>query len=205
MKSKYRTKVLWTVATTLLAAIVLGCGSRQERAERLYSMGEYQKVIQKYPEQPIARKAQEELGGSLYRNGEYQQLIEQFPDLPLAQNAKESLELLQGVKGAQRAELSGDNLDYYAADAVDPEASADAFYEFLTTAAVRVGQWSREHNRPLAGRVRMSVGLYVYSLDPAECVRAADLWSSGSMEAYSYVRSVMRLETSERMETSTER
>jgi|WetSurMetagenome_2_1015567.scaffolds.fasta_scaffold499240_1 hypothetical protein len=115
-------KALTVTAAILFVALVLvGCASRPEAAQKLFDRGQYQLVIEKYPDLEIARrakakmaeklleqkdyetilrdysdtpsvfKAKQGIAQKLFDAGQYQQVIDQYPTLPVAKVAKERM------------------------------------------------------------------------------------------------------------------
>ncbi|MCX6641196.1 MAG: hypothetical protein NTW14_12095 [bacterium] len=83
---------LWVMALTTLSALMLsGCGTPQQKAQKLYDQGKYQEVVALYPDLPIAVQAKEKIAEGMLNRGDYARLIEFFPDSPYAVQAKNKL------------------------------------------------------------------------------------------------------------------
>jgi hypothetical protein len=76
---------------TLLAMFLIGCASRPQSAQKLYDKGEYQAVIDKYPDLEIARRAHAKLGDELLKTGDFRGVISKFADTPAAYKAQTEL------------------------------------------------------------------------------------------------------------------
>jgi hypothetical protein len=79
------------LACLLLSALslsLLGCGGRPVAAQKLFDKGEYQAVIDKYPDLEIARRARAKLAESILEKGDLQAVINQYADTPAAFKAK---------------------------------------------------------------------------------------------------------------------
>lgn len=84
--------------TILLSLLILfvslasvGCGNRPAAAQRLFDKGEYQAVIDKYPELEIARRAKAMLAEKLFEQKDYQGVLKEYADTPAAYKAKQAL------------------------------------------------------------------------------------------------------------------
>lgn len=71
--------------------LVSGCSSRPAAAQRLFARGDYQRVIEKYPDLEIARRAEAKLADKLFEDKQYDQVIRQHPLTPAAFKAKQAL------------------------------------------------------------------------------------------------------------------
>jgi hypothetical protein len=74
-----------------LVWLVNGCSSRPAAAQRLFAQGDYQRVIEKYPDLEIARRAEAKLAEKLLEDKRYGDVIRQYPQTPAAYKAKQSL------------------------------------------------------------------------------------------------------------------
>jgi hypothetical protein len=115
--------VLFSLALALstLLLVTAGCSSRAASAQKMFEKGEYQQVMDKYPDLEIARrahakmaeeklqtkdyyavlkdfadtpaafKARNELAQRLFDQGKFQSVVDSFPQSPLAAQAKERL------------------------------------------------------------------------------------------------------------------
>jgi hypothetical protein len=80
---------LLLVATLLLATT--GCSSRPAAAQRLFDKGEYQKVMDKYPDLEIARRARAKLADQLVAEKKYDVVLRSYADTPAAFRARTEL------------------------------------------------------------------------------------------------------------------
>jgi hypothetical protein len=71
--------------------LVSGCSSRPAVAQRLFAKGDYQRVIEKYPDLEIARRAEAMLAEKLFEDKQYAAVIRQHPLTPAAFKAKQAL------------------------------------------------------------------------------------------------------------------
>jgi hypothetical protein len=83
--------LLLGLALSALSFSLFGCGGRPMAAQKLYDKGEYQAVIDKYPDLEIARRAHAKMAEALLTKGDYQGVINQYPDTPAAYKAKSEL------------------------------------------------------------------------------------------------------------------
>jgi hypothetical protein len=185
------------ICCLLLILTLSGCGTPEERAKKLYTRGEYSKIVEKYPDLPIARQAREQLAFGLMKKARYDDVIAGYPDLPLAWNARACKEIARGITGLNRVEVL--TVDYYsvrvnvyADPSVRQSSSHDMLNEFLTTAAVRVGQWSKKAEKTIDGRVHLYVDLADCNLSPYDCSTAALLWDDDPDKARSFVAEVSK-------------
>jgi hypothetical protein len=74
-----------------LFALLLGCATPSERAQKLFQSGQYEQVITRYPNEPVAREARQKLAEQLYQTGDYQRILDSFSDTPSASLAREKL------------------------------------------------------------------------------------------------------------------
>ncbi|RPH95897.1 hypothetical protein EHM69_03090 [candidate division KSB1 bacterium] len=91
----FLTRFAKTVLILGVAAVLLltsaGCSSRPSAAQKLFDKGEYQKVIDKYPDLEIARRAAAKLADKLLQEKQFEQVIQQYPLTPAAFKAKMEL------------------------------------------------------------------------------------------------------------------
>lgn len=66
----------------------LGCASPADRAESLYKDGQYEEVLERYPNEPAAIKAKEALAARLMKEGNLQRVIAEFQDTPMFHEAR---------------------------------------------------------------------------------------------------------------------
>lgn len=71
--------------------LVTGCSSRPAAAQRLFAKGDYQRIIEKYPDLEIARRAEAKLAEKLVTDKQYQAVLRQYPQTPAAYEAKLAL------------------------------------------------------------------------------------------------------------------
>jgi len=85
-------KALAVVAIMILAAvIVVGCASRPEAAQKLYDRGQYQLVVEKYPDLEVARRARAKLAEKLLEQKDYETVLRDYRDTPSAYKATEGM------------------------------------------------------------------------------------------------------------------
>jgi hypothetical protein len=70
--------------------LINGC-SRPAAAQRLFGKGEYQRIIEKYPDLEVARRAEAKLAEKLVADKQYADAIRQYPQTPAAYKAKLAL------------------------------------------------------------------------------------------------------------------
>ena len=68
-----------------------GCSSRPADAQKLFEKGEYQKVIDKFPDLEIARRARAKLADDLLLAKNYTEVLKNYSDTPAAYKAKNEL------------------------------------------------------------------------------------------------------------------
>jgi hypothetical protein len=73
---------------TFLFLFSTGCSSRASSAQSLFDKGEYQKVIQRYPDLEIARRAHAKLAEQLLQKKDYAAIMRDYSDTPSAYKAK---------------------------------------------------------------------------------------------------------------------
>ena len=83
--------VLHLFGLSLLFAVMLGCATPSERAQKLFKSGQYEQVIARYPNEPVAQEARHKLAAQLYEAGDYQQVLDDFSDTPSASLSREKL------------------------------------------------------------------------------------------------------------------
>ena len=74
-----------------LSLSLLGCGGRPATAQKLFDKGEYQAVIDKYPDLEVARRAHAKLAEAALEKGDYQTVLTQYNDTPAAFKAKQAM------------------------------------------------------------------------------------------------------------------
>lgn len=65
-----------------------GCESQATKAQNLLSQGQYQQVIDQFPDTQYARRAEVFLAEQLLEDGKYDEVMEKFPNTPSAYTAK---------------------------------------------------------------------------------------------------------------------
>jgi hypothetical protein len=83
--------LLFLVLAATLSWLISGCSSRPAAAQRLFAKGDYQRVIEKYPDLEIARRAEAKLAEKLFDDKQYEAVIRQYPQTPTAYRAKLAL------------------------------------------------------------------------------------------------------------------
>lgn len=68
-----------------------GCSSRPQAAQKMFANGQYQEVIDRYPDLEIARRAHAKLAEDLFAKGDYDAVIRQYTDTPAAYKARQAL------------------------------------------------------------------------------------------------------------------
>jgi hypothetical protein len=76
------------VLAAALSWLMSGCSSRPAAAQRLFARGDYQRVIEKYPDLEIARRAEAKLADKLFDDKQYDAVIRQYPQASAAYRAK---------------------------------------------------------------------------------------------------------------------
>jgi TolA-binding protein len=97
-----------TVLVLGCAALLLGlsgCGGRPASAQKLFDQGEFQKVVDKYPDLEIARRAHAKLGEQALAQKNYSVVLKEFWDTPAAYLAKMQLAQQMFDQGRFRALL----------------------------------------------------------------------------------------------------
>jgi TolA-binding protein len=85
-----KASLFFLIAPFTLTAI-LGCASRPQAAQKLFDRGDYQLVIDKYPDLEIARRAHAKLGEKLLEQKEYDKVLRDFRDTPAAYKATQAM------------------------------------------------------------------------------------------------------------------
>ena len=84
-----KTRTLTISAMVLILMVLSGCSSPSERARKLHEAGEYEQVLERYPNEPIAERSRIRFAEELVRAGEYERVLAEFPDTPAAGTARE--------------------------------------------------------------------------------------------------------------------
>ena len=77
-------------AAALLAAALLvsGCGSRAATAQKLFEKGDYEQVIEQYPDLEVARRARVKLADKLLQEGKRDVVLRDYSDTRAAHQAR---------------------------------------------------------------------------------------------------------------------
>lgn len=85
-------RLIAVVATlAMIALIVGGCATPEQRAQKLFDTGKYQEILDKYADQPIAKQAKDKMAEQMVAEGKYQEVVDNFGDTPAAAEAKNKL------------------------------------------------------------------------------------------------------------------
>lgn len=82
------------IGLTVMIAALIGCATPSERAQKLFKTGEYEQLLERYPNEPIAQEARVKLAAQLLDKGEYQRILDEFADTPSAYHARERIAAL---------------------------------------------------------------------------------------------------------------
>lgn len=92
----FTTRLLaFIVALSVFFLFSTGCSGRAASAQRLFDNGEYQNVIDKYPDLEVARRAHAKLAEQLLQKKYYSAVMRDYADTPAAYKAR--LELAQSL------------------------------------------------------------------------------------------------------------
>lgn len=160
----------WKITAVLLAALALS-GCVKSRSS-------------------LTRQERERLAEELIERGQYDSVLTQYSDLPAAWDARESKALKAGITYCARVEIrSLDSatvtISVVADPAIRPESGDMAL--FMTSASVRVGQWSERMGKDIEGWVRFFVGGEILSLEPYQCRTAAKMGRDNPENAMDFV------------------
>jgi hypothetical protein len=99
MTARYRTPCLIALLLAVSFALI-SCQSRAQSAQALFDKGEFEKVIEKYPDLEIARRAHAKIADKLLIAKKYSEVLNQYADTPAAYKAR--MQLAQQVFDAGR-------------------------------------------------------------------------------------------------------
>lgn len=71
-----------------LSLLATSCSSPEATANAMFEKGEYEKIIQKYPDTQFARRARAKLADNLFVEKKYDEVIKNYGDTPAAFKAK---------------------------------------------------------------------------------------------------------------------
>jgi hypothetical protein len=97
--------LLFTVIAASLLVAGVGCSSRASSAQKLFEQGEYQKVIDRYPDLEVARRAHAKIAEQLLKNRDYAAILKTYWDTPSAYLAKMQMAQELFDRGRYRALL----------------------------------------------------------------------------------------------------
>jgi thioredoxin-like negative regulator of GroEL len=80
----------FALASTLSLFLLFstGCSSRAASAQKLFDSGQYQQVIDKYPDLEVARRAHAKLADDLLQKKDYSTVMRDYADTPAAYKAR---------------------------------------------------------------------------------------------------------------------
>jgi len=90
-------KKTWIIlALTIIAGLyLLGCSSPQQKAQKLFSAGQYEQVVTQFGSDPscagLVADSKEKLAEKMMADGKYAAVVEMYPDTKAAQEAKNKL------------------------------------------------------------------------------------------------------------------
>ncbi|MBU0507675.1 hypothetical protein KKH27_02390 [bacterium] len=99
------TRALLMVIGISLILIASGCQSRPAAANKLFEKGEYQAVVDKYPDLEIARRARAKIAEGLLREERFEEILRNYSDTPAAHKATEQMAQLLFARGEYQAIL----------------------------------------------------------------------------------------------------
>ena len=70
--------------------LLTGCESSDMKAQNMLSQGQYQQVIDQFPETQYARRAEALMAEKLLEEGKFSEIVEKYPDTPAAFTAKQA-------------------------------------------------------------------------------------------------------------------
>ena len=79
------------LSLSFMFALALGCATPSERAQKLFESGQYEQVIARYPNEPVAQQARRKLAEQLLQAGDFQKILVEFSDTPAAALAGEKI------------------------------------------------------------------------------------------------------------------
>jgi hypothetical protein len=97
----------WFLGLAVLGLLIAtaGCGNSPSAAQKLFDKGEYQKVIDRYPDLEIARRAHAKIADSLYQSKQYAVVLSKFSDTPAAFKSKMAMAQMLFDAGRYQAVL----------------------------------------------------------------------------------------------------
>jgi hypothetical protein len=91
MNSFRLTSLLILIPLCAVLIMTSGCTSRPAAAQKLFDQGEYQKVIDQYPELDVARRAHAKLGEKFLAEKQYDVVLREYSDTPAAYKARQAM------------------------------------------------------------------------------------------------------------------
>jgi hypothetical protein len=67
-----------------------GCSSRAQSAQKLFDRGQYDLVVEKYPDLEIARRAQAKIAEKLLADKKYDEILQKYVETPAAYKARQA-------------------------------------------------------------------------------------------------------------------
>jgi CHAD domain-containing protein len=123
--TSFRSLFIGLVLSAFLFALV-GCGGRESSAQKLFAQGEYQKVIDKYPDLDVARRAHAKIADQLLQQKKYDDVLKQYSDTPAAYKAK--MAMAQAMFDAGRYQAVIDSFPGSPLAAVSKDRIADSLF-----------------------------------------------------------------------------
>jgi hypothetical protein len=124
-KSRFLTLSLVLLVGTLLF-LSTGCTNRAASAQKLFDQGEYQQVINKYPDLEVARRAHAKLAEELLQKKDYSAVLRDYADTPAAFKAK--VELAQRLYDEGKYQAVLDSFPQSPVAAAAKEKLSDSLY-----------------------------------------------------------------------------
>jgi TolA-binding protein len=81
-------KIIFISLIGLGLVLLTGCESNDMKAQNMLSQGQYQQVIDQFPDTQYALRAEALLAESLLKDGKLAEVIEKYPNTPAAHTAK---------------------------------------------------------------------------------------------------------------------
>jgi len=129
------------VASCLL--LLNGCSNRPAQAQKLFEKGDYQKVIDSYPDLEIARRAHAKIADDLVTAKNYTEVLKNYADTPAAYKAKNEMARQTYDAGRFQAVLDSFPSSQYAAPAKDKIIDSLISHSLLDTLFKRFGDSPR--------------------------------------------------------------
>jgi len=81
-------RLIAVIAMLAVVGLLLGgCATPEQRAQKLFDKGNYEEILAKYPDLPIAKQAKDKVAEKLLAEGKYDEILAKYADTPSATDA----------------------------------------------------------------------------------------------------------------------